>query len=92
MTDALISKHAPDALLNARRMADASSPDDAVSPLSQLFGHIVALIDDEILIENLESLPTLEVRHFGIGRGEGNFRWVFGSFVSGKVEGRILGG
>ena len=38
-------------------------PYDAISSLSELFSHVVALIDNEILVEDLEDLPALEVRH-----------------------------
>lgn len=41
-------------------------PDDTVSSLPQLFRYIVALVDNEILIEDLEGFPTLEVRHVGL--------------------------
>ena len=36
-------------------------PDDAVRALSQLFGDIVALVDDELLVEHLEHFPPCEV-------------------------------
>ena len=38
-------------------------PDDTVSSLPKLLGHSVALIDDEILVENLEHLATLQISH-----------------------------
>ena len=34
-------------------------PNDAVCALAQLLGHIIALIDNEILVEDLEDLATL---------------------------------
>ena len=39
------------------------SPDDAVRALTKLLGDCVALIDDEVLVEDLEDLPALEVAH-----------------------------
>ena len=36
------------------------STDDPVRSLSQLFGDGVALVDDEVLIENLEDLAALQ--------------------------------
>jgi len=35
------------------------SPDNTISTLSKLFGHIVAFINDEVLVEDLEDLPPL---------------------------------
>ena len=39
------------------------SPHDSVGSLAQLFGHGVALIHDEVLVEDLEDLSTLQIRH-----------------------------
>ncbi len=41
------------------RRAGGHLPDDTVSSLPELLGHSVALIDDEILVENLEHLAAL---------------------------------
>jgi len=48
-------------------MAGKAVPDDTVCTLSQLLGHIVTLVDDELLIEDLEDLAALEIgsRHGG---------------------------
>jgi hypothetical protein len=35
------------------------SPDNAICALSQLLGHIVALVDDELLVEDLFKLSEL---------------------------------
>lgn len=40
-----------------------SSPNDPVGSLTQLFGHIVALVDDEVLVKDLEDLAALEICH-----------------------------
>lgn len=40
-----------------------SVPNNAVSALTQLLGHIVPIINDEVLIEHLKDLAPLEVRH-----------------------------
>lgn len=40
-------------------------PYNAVRSLSKLFGDVVALIDNEVLIENLEDFAALEVCHIG---------------------------
>lgn len=40
-----------------------SLPDNAVGPLAQLFCHIVPLVNDEVLIENLENFAPSEIRH-----------------------------
>lgn len=39
------------------------SPHDTVGSLAQLFGHGVALVHDEVLVEDLEDLSTLQIRH-----------------------------
>lgn len=46
-----------------RRRVKRNSPDDAVGALSKLLGDGVALIDDKVLVEDLEDLPSLEVGH-----------------------------
>jgi hypothetical protein len=38
-------------------------PNDTVCALSQLFGHSVSLIDNEVLVEDLEDLAATEVGH-----------------------------
>lgn len=38
-------------------------PNNAVSALAKLLCDSVALIDDEILVENLEDLAALEISH-----------------------------
>jgi hypothetical protein len=40
-------------------------PDDAVGTLAQLLGHIVPLVDNELLVEDLEDFAALQVRHGG---------------------------
>jgi hypothetical protein len=45
------------------------SADNAVCTLSQLLGYVVALVDDEFLVEHLEHLPPCEVGHGGRLRG-----------------------
>jgi len=45
------------------RFAGLSLPDNAVGSLSKLLGHRVALIDDEVLVENLEDFTTLKISH-----------------------------
>lgn len=42
---------------------DESVPYNAVGSLSKFFGDIVALIDDEVLIEDFEDLAALEICH-----------------------------
>lgn len=49
----------------ARESWDGSSPDNAVGALSELLGHIVPLVHDELLVEHLEHLATLQIRHDG---------------------------
>ena len=39
------------------------SHNDAVGALTELLGHSVSLIDDEVLVEDLEDLPALQVGH-----------------------------
>lgn len=43
-------------------------PNDTVSALSQLLCDIVLLVDNEVLVEDLEDLATLQISH---GDGEG---------------------
>lgn len=40
-------------------------PDDTISTLAQLFGDIVVLVHDEILVEDLEDFATLQLSHDG---------------------------
>ena len=40
-------------------------PDYTVSSLTELLGDIVTLINDEVLVEDLEDLTTLEICHLG---------------------------
>lgn len=42
-------------------------PDNTVSSLAKLFCDIVALIDNEILVEDLEDLPALKICHLVAG-------------------------
>ena len=39
------------------------APNNAIGTLSKLFGDIVALVDHEILVEDLEDLAALEICH-----------------------------
>lgn len=39
----------------------ASLPNNAVGALAQLLGHIVALVDNKLLVEDLEDLAVREV-------------------------------
>lgn len=50
------------------RLVVGRGADNAVGALTQLLGHIVPLVDDEFLVEDLEDLAVREVRHGG-GRG-----------------------
>lgn len=50
-------------------MNSVDIPNDSVRPLAKLFGHIVALIDDEILIEYLKDLAALKICHIMPGYG-----------------------
>jgi len=38
-------------------------PDDTIGALAQLLGHRVALVDDKVLVEDLEHLASLQIRH-----------------------------
>lgn len=42
---------------------DGGLPDNTICSLAKLLGDSVALVDDEVLVEDLEDLPSLEVRH-----------------------------
>lgn len=42
------------------------SANDTVSTLSQLFGHIVPLVDNKLLVEDLEHFAALKIRHGGV--------------------------
>jgi hypothetical protein len=44
------------------------SPDNAVGALAQFLGHVVALVHNKLLVEDLEDLAVREVRHGGGGR------------------------
>lgn len=46
-------------LRTLRCAASADLPDDTVGTLAQLFGNRVTLIDDKVLVEDFEHLPTL---------------------------------
>lgn len=50
-------------------MNSVDLPHNSVRALAKLFGHIVALIDDEILIEYLEDLSALKICHIMPGCG-----------------------
>ena len=41
----------------------ADLPDNSISALPELFCYIISLVDDKILIEDFEVLPTLEFSH-----------------------------
>ena len=43
------------------------SPDNAVGALAQLLSHVVALVHNKLLVEDLEDLAVREVRHGGGG-------------------------
>lgn len=45
------------------------SPDNAVGALAQLLSHVVALVNNKLLVEDLEDLAVREVRHGGGGCG-----------------------
>lgn len=45
----------------------ADSPDNTIGSLPKLFGHIIAFVDNEVLIEDLEDLTALEVCHLEAG-------------------------
>lgn len=51
------------------RMDSVDLPNNAVRALAKLFGHIVALVNDEILIEYLEDLSALKICHIMPGCG-----------------------
>ena len=42
-------------------------PNNAIGALSELLRHGVALVDDKVLIEDLEDLSALKIRHFARG-------------------------
>ena len=44
-----------------------SLPNDTVRPLPQFFGHSVTLVDNEVLVEDFEIVPTLQFRHIVVG-------------------------
>jgi hypothetical protein len=46
-------------------MNSMDAPDNTVSSLSQFLGDCVSLIDDEVLVEHLEHLSSLKIRHCG---------------------------
>lgn len=46
-----------------RSRNELSIPDNSISSLAKLLGHRVSLIDNEVLVEHLEHLSSLEVRH-----------------------------
>lgn len=41
------------------------SANDTIGALSQLFGYIVPLIDNKLLVEDLEHFAALKIRHGG---------------------------
>ena len=45
------------------KVQDQYSPNDTVRSLTELLRDVVALINDEVLIENLEHLSALKIRH-----------------------------
>lgn len=49
--------------MDGLRMHSVDSPHNSVCSLAELFRHIIALIDNEILIEYLEDLSALQVCH-----------------------------
>lgn len=44
---------------------DRGLPDNAISALSKLLGDGVALVNDEVLVEDLKHLAALEIGHLG---------------------------
>lgn len=50
------------------RLVVGRGADNAVGALAQLLGHVVPLVDDKLLVEDLEDLAVREIRHGG-GRG-----------------------
>lgn len=48
-----------------RRGESPCLPDNAVGALAQLLGDGISLVDDEVLVKDLEDLPSLEVAHGG---------------------------
>ena len=46
-----------------------SSPNDPIGSLTQLFGYVIALVDDEVLVKDLEHLAALEICHVVPVRG-----------------------
>jgi hypothetical protein len=66
----LLAEHIGD-LLNGNalaRLVVGRGAHNAVGALAQLLGHIVPLVNDKFLVEDLEDLAVREVRHGG-GRG-----------------------
>jgi hypothetical protein len=53
------------AVATAKCTGSNGIPDDTVGTLAQFLGHIVPLVDNELLIEDLEHFAALEVRHGG---------------------------
>ena len=51
---------------SGRRDQTRHVPDDAIGTLPQLLGHVISLIHSKVLVEDLEDLATLRIRH---GRG-----------------------
>jgi hypothetical protein len=45
-------------------------PDDTVSALAQFLGHVVPLVNDELLVEDLEDFAALKVRHAELDSNE----------------------
>lgn len=51
---------------NGRECSKSYSPNNTVSTLTQLLGHCIALIDDEVLVKDLEDFATLKIGHDGL--------------------------
>lgn len=45
------------------REKESHAPNNAVSSLAELLGDGIALVDDEVLVEDLENLASLQVTH-----------------------------
>jgi hypothetical protein len=48
---------------NPQSQLQTDIPDNTICALTELLGDSVALVDDEVLVEDLEDLATLEIRH-----------------------------
>lgn len=65
-TAALDRKGMPGLAWLRQQLQRAGLPDDAIGTLSQLLGHSVSLVDNEVLVEDLEDLASLEIGHDGL--------------------------